>query len=138
MMTRESRKRLVAWLGMIAMLLVTCVPLASQLIAASHGATPSMMYCGMKVGDPAMSSVVQSDTHGTDDKSSQHKAASGQTDVCGYCSFFDHYTSLPTSVVTAPQLVRLLIALTITALAIHGSRTARYPSRRPRAPPAVL
>jgi hypothetical protein len=137
-MTLDTRKRLVAWLGMIAMLLVTCVPLASQLIGASHGATPSLMHCGMKVGDPAMSSVMHSDTHGTDDKSSQHKTTSGQTDVCGYCSFFDHYTSLPTSVVTAHQLVRLLIALSIAALAMHISRAARYPSRRPRAPPIVF
>lgn len=137
-MTLEVRKQLVAWLGIFAILLVICAPLASQLIAVSHSETSSIMYCGMRVGNPAMSNVVQIDVHGTVDKLFPHKTTSGQTDACGYCSFFDHDTALPTTLVTAHQLLCLLIALSIAALAMHVSPTARYPSRRPRAPPAIF
>ena len=137
-MKLEARKQLVAWLGMLAMLLITCAPLASQLFAASHHQVPWQMPCGMRADDAAMSNAMHTSLHGIDDQRSPHKAANGQTDACGYCSFFDHYTSLPTGLVMAHQLVRLVIALSIAALAIHVSRAARYPSGRPRAPPGVF
>lgn len=114
-----TRKHLTAWLGLLAMLLIGCVPLASQLVAASHTGGEHMICSTAATGAPA------------------HAGSMDPADACGYCSFFDHYTSLPTSFAAPARFLRLLIAFTASASTSAPALLKPYPSGCPRAPPGT-
>lgn len=115
-----TRKHLVAWLGLMAMLLISFVPLASQLVAA-NSISGDHMICST-AGDSAPA-------HATD---------MSQADACGYCSFFDHYASLPTSFAAPDQFLRVVVTLAIATTPTAPALLAQYPTGRPRAPPEML
>jgi len=128
MLKFDARKHLVAWLGLIAMLLVGLVPPVSQLIAAAHGTAPTALICGMPIA-----AMQGSDGHATHDK---QPSPSVQGDACGYCSFFDHYTPLPTLLIVPTQFVRTALAMAVTVETGVAALRDSYPASLPRAPPA--
>jgi len=130
MLKLGARRQLTAWLGLVAMLFVSCIPLASQLIAAARNA-PSIMICGLH---EAPADVAAADS-ATASVPPRHKDDAVQTHACGYCNFFDHYTSLPPSLMVVHQLQHVLVTLGMSARPDTATLSSPYPSGRPRDPP---
>jgi hypothetical protein len=125
-------KRLVAWLGIAAMLLLVCAPTASRLLAAAHSLTLSVCTEAVQPGQaPVAINVSLSDHH---DASGKH-TGSHVLDDCGYCSLMMHDAALPSVPPALPSVLLLvLLALVLPPLRRYTPIGA-FPSGRPRAPP---
>ncbi|WP_150790329.1 DUF2946 domain-containing protein [Pandoraea iniqua] len=143
-MTRTSRRRLCAWLGLAAMWLAICVPAISQVLAAHRAATERPIDAAFCTVDGRTQTVVLlSRVQTTDDASAtaRHDSAShaaheshathaDQGDVCGYCSLLANHPPL-----TLPALTG---ALSFAWIARAGPAAVVTPSasRLAFAPPA--
>ena len=120
-MTPQRRKRLTAWLGVIAMWLVVCMPLASQLVAAAQlrGNFDAPLCSAVRSAD--------GDHRGT---SSVALAA------CGYCDLLATHTPAPPVAPVSSTLVLLVAFAAAPVLSTSFTPLGAFPSGRPRAPPA--
>jgi hypothetical protein len=116
-------KHAVAWLGLMAMLLVVLMPLASQLIASAKADAPLGPICSALV--PHSAGRVDSDSP-------------AQLDACAYCNFFDHYVSAPATFVTPQLFVRVVVAIAPVSTVSAFLLLPIYPSGRPRDPPSIF
>jgi hypothetical protein len=116
-------KRAVAWLGLMAMLLVVLMPLASQLIASAKADNPLGAICSAVV--PHSAGHADSDSP-------------AQLDACGYCNFFGHYVSAPTTFVSPQLFVRVVVAIAPISTVSAFLLLSPYPSGRPRDPPSIF
>jgi hypothetical protein len=116
-------KHAVAWLGLMAMLLVVLMPLASQLIAAAKADAPLGAIC----------SAVAPHSAGHADSDSPP-----QLDACAYCSFFNHHVSAPATFVTPQLFVRVVVAIAPVTTVSAFLLLPAYPSGRPRDPPVLF
>ncbi|WP_087688958.1 DUF2946 domain-containing protein [Pandoraea sp. PE-S2R-1] len=143
-MTRTSRRRLCAWLGLAAMWLAICVPAISQVLAAHRAAAERPIDAAFCTVDGKTQSVVLfSRTQATDGVSgtahhdpashathASHASHADQGDVCGYCSLLANHPPL-----TLPALTG---ALSFAWIARAGPAVVVTPSasRLAFAPPA--
>ncbi|QYD68761.1 DUF2946 domain-containing protein [Paraburkholderia edwinii] len=117
-MTLHARRRLSAWLGMLAMCLVVFVPVVSQLVASAHVAEPVAVLCS--------ATQVDGGSHHAGDLLS----------ACGYCDLLaTHAAPPPIPPTIVPVLLLPVVAATV-ALSTRFTPLGAFPSGRPRDPPA--
>ncbi|MBB3260644.1 hypothetical protein F4827_005684 [Paraburkholderia bannensis] len=117
-----ARRRFSVWLALLAMWLVVVVPVASQLMAAAHAATPdtaSILCSATAAQEPASSSHLHTD----------------RLAACGYCSWLAHQPAMPAPPAAALALVAITVAQADALPAAQHVPVAAFPSGRPRAPP---
>jgi hypothetical protein len=112
--------RVTAWLGLVAMWLVVCVPLVSQLVVASREQEPVAALCS--VATPS-------------DTSSHHDAAPGSLSACGYCDLLATHAAMPSVPPAAVQIVTLIVIMAAAVLSVRFTPLGAFPSGRPRDPP---
>ncbi|MGF6758872.1 DUF2946 domain-containing protein [Paraburkholderia sp. GAS42] len=116
-MTFHARRRLSTWLGILAMCLVTFVPVVSQLVASSRAADPIAVLCS--------ATQVDSGRHHAGDLLS----------ACGYCDLLATHAAPPPIPSTVAPVLLLPV---VTASAVPSTRftaLGAFPSGRPRGPP---
>ena len=120
-MKLRIHKHAVAWLGLVAMLLVVFAPLTCQLIASARAKEPVVIVC---------SSVVH------EHSAASHSGSHDQMDACGYCSFFSHHVAA--TIVAPPQALAdaVFVAPRISE-PVAFVPIFTFPSGRPRDPPFV-
>jgi hypothetical protein len=98
------------------------VPVASQLMAAAHAATPdtASILCSATV---AQKTAASSPLH-TD-----------RLAACGYCSLLAHQPAMPSPPAAALALVAITMAQADALPTAQHVPAAAFPSGRPRAPP---
>ncbi|SAK58018.1 hypothetical protein AWB81_01680 [Caballeronia arationis] len=149
-MTRTSRNRIVAWLGIAAMWLAIVAPVVSQTIAARSGvADAEAPMCSAEFVSTLASGALaaQEDEgghhHGGYQQTaraaapdSHHASAADHFDACSYCGLLAH--SLPLLPGAAPRAERVervtRVAVTAGTPAVHAKS---FNAARPRAPPIV-
>jgi hypothetical protein len=112
-----------AWLGLIAMWLVVCVPLVSQLVVASRAHEPIAALCSASA-----SAVTQVDAP-------HHNASADPLSACGYCDLLATHTAMPSVPPVLVQILVLIVATIAPALSMRFTPLGAFPSGRPRAPP---
>lgn len=149
-MTRTSRNRIVAWLGIAAMWLAIVAPVVSQTIAARSGAAdaqaamcpaefaPTLASAAFAAHDDegghhhgAHQAVEAAEAAAPD---SHHASAADHFDACSYCGLLAHNLPiLPGAVPRAERVERVTrVAVAADAPAVH---TKSFNAARPRAPP---
>jgi hypothetical protein len=121
-MNLRRHARITAWLGLIAMWLVVCVPLVSQLVVASRADEPIAALC---------SAVAPVDAPHHD------ASAANPLSACGYCDLFATHTAMPS---VPPVVVRMLVLIAVVIAPVLSTRftpLGAFPSGRPRAPPCA-
>ncbi|CAB3749030.1 DUF2946 domain-containing protein [Paraburkholderia humisilvae] len=118
-MTYRARKRLTAWLGIIAMCLVMLVPLVSQLIVSAYADAPGAVLC----------SALQPDGGDT------HRMNGDPLAACGYCDLLADHVAAPTVPPMMPVLIVLVAIALAPVLSTRFTPLGAFPSGRPRAPP---
>lgn len=108
-----------AWLGLIAMWLVICVPLVSQLVVASRAHEPVAALC---------SAVTPTDM-------SHHDGAADPLSACGYCDLLATHTAMPSVAPVVVQTTALVMTMAAPVLSVRFTPLGAFPSGRPRAPP---
>jgi hypothetical protein len=121
-------KRVAAWLGMVAMLLILCAPTISHLAAAARSIP--MPVC-TEPGMAQQSVVLEADAQ---PESSDHR--SHLLDDCGYCSLMAHEAALPSVPPAPPSPLWLLLPVLLLPALRRFTPIGAFPSGRPRAPPA--
>ena len=114
--------RMTAWLGLIAMWLVVCVPLVSQLVMASRVHEPLAPLCSVST---------QADV-------SHHDASAGPLSglsACSYCDLLATHAAMPSVPPVVAQAFTLVVAVTAPMLSVRFTPLGAFPSGRPRAPP---
>jgi hypothetical protein len=121
-MTLQRYARLTAWLGLVAMWLVVCVPLVSQLVIASRAHEPVAALCS--VAAPL-------------DASSHHDPAPGSLSACGYCDLLATHAAMPSVPPAAVPVLMLAVSMVVPVLSVRFTPLGAFPSGRPRDPPFV-
>lgn len=111
-----------AWLGLIAMWLVVCVPLVSQLVVASRAHEPVAPLC---------SAVASTDT------AHQDASAANPLSACGYCDLLATHAAMPSVPPALVQPLALIVVAIVPMLSMRFTPLGAFPSGRPRAPPLV-
>src|ERR1700710_1392406 len=99
-MTLHARKRLTAWLGIIAMCLIAFVPLVSQLVVSAHAGEPGAALC----------SAIQPDGH------SAHPMNGDSFAACSYCDLLSDHVAVPAIPPVLPVLIVLIFVAAATIL----------------------
>jgi hypothetical protein len=111
-----------AWLGLIAMWLVVCAPLVSQLVMASRAHEPIAPLCS--VAAPA--DVTHHDASAN--------PLSGLS-ACSYCDLLATHAGMPSVSPVVAQALTLVVVVTAPVLSVRFTPLGAFPSGRPRAPP---
>ena len=121
-MSLSTRRRLTAWLGLVAMWLIVLAPVVSQLVVEARSNDPANVEL-CSVMQPAGSMA-----HDLHDGSSLA--------ACGYCDLLAAHPAVPT--VSTPLLlfVVLIVATIVPAPVSRFTPLGAFPSGRPRGPPA--
>ncbi|SAL42016.1 DUF2946 domain-containing protein [Caballeronia telluris] len=148
-MTRTSRNRIVAWLGIAAMWLAIVAPVVSQTIVARSGAADAQAaICSAEFASTLASTALaaQDDEgehhHGAHHAAqaaapdSHHASAADHFDACSYCGLLAHNLPLlPGALPPAERVERVTrVAVAADAPAVH---TKSFNAARARAPPVV-
>jgi hypothetical protein len=121
-MTESVRKRLTAWLGIVAMCLVVLAPVVSQLLVAARAESPEVALC----------SAIHDDAgHARAD----HGSGADPLAACGYCDFFADNIAAPGVPPMLPVLIVLVAIAAAPVLSTRFTPLGAFPSGRPRAPP---
>jgi guanyl-specific ribonuclease Sa len=124
MTTLHRHARLTAWLGLIAMWLVVCAPLVSQLVVAARAQEPVAALCSATT--PSAVSTASS---------AHYDAAPGSLAACGYCDLLATHSAMPSLPPVAVQVLTLVVILVLAVLSVRFTPLGAFPSGRPRAPP---
>jgi hypothetical protein len=119
-MRRPPRKRLTAWLGLIAMWLIVFAPVVSQLVVSARAQEPVAALCST-----------------TQPAGGGHYASADPLAACGYCDLLASHPAMPS---VPPLALTLLVLVAFAAAPVLSTRFTpfgAFPSGRPRAPPAV-
>jgi hypothetical protein len=120
-MTLRRHVHLTAWIGLIAMWLVVCVPLVSQVIASARAHDEPFA---------ALCSAVQT-TDGS------HRTSSDNLAACGYCDLLATHAAMP-SVPEAQLTPLLFVAFALEpTLSTRFTPLGAFPAGHPRAPPTI-
>lgn len=120
-MKLRTRNHTVAWLGMIAMLLVVFAPLVSQLLASARADTPVGIICSAAAGEQP----------GT-----KHSASPDALSACGYCNLLAHHVPAP-AIASSPLPSHVVLAAAPVSAQPAYIPQFEFPSGRPRDPPLV-
>ncbi|GAA4332359.1 hypothetical protein GCM10023144_22190 [Pigmentiphaga soli] len=132
MMVSANGKRLTAWLGIIAMLLLVCAPTVTHLLAAAQNITLSI--CS-EATTPGQSSVALTVSLDEQHDASGHQPGSHALGDCGYCDLLTHEAALPAMPPALPSpLLLVMLALLLPPLR-RFTPIGAFPSGRPRDPP---
>jgi len=120
-MKLRIHKHAVAWLGLMAMLLVVFAPLMTQLIVSAHAEKPIGFICSSAMSEtPAV----------------VHSGSLDKLNACGYCNFFAHH--VPATIIAPPQpLVDAVLAIAQVSPPAVFIPFPAFPSGRPRDPPVI-
>lgn len=118
-MTLRRYANLTAWLGLIAMWLIVCAPLVSQLVIASHEREPVAALCSAA----ASPDVAHQD-------STSHSLS-----ACGYCDLLASHAAMPSLPAAVVPVLTLIVIMTAPVLSVRFTPLGAFPSGRPRAPP---
>jgi hypothetical protein len=121
-MSLTHRRRLTAWLGLVAMCLVVLAPLVSQLVMAARGDDPATA---------ALCSVTQQAGGAVHDVHPGDPLA-----ACGYCDLLADHPAVPAVPAPSLLLVVLIVIAVVPALSTRFTPLGAFPSGRPRGPPA--
>ncbi|OLL32391.1 hypothetical protein BTH42_08095 [Burkholderia sp. SRS-W-2-2016] len=138
-MTARSRNRLTAWLGLVAMWLVVCAPLVSQLLEASRAQALLAPLCSTHHPAGALdanSATLASVTTPTN-PAPVHLSHDDAFGACGYCNLLQHHVAMPTFAAIAPPAALPLTGTVPPTLSTRFTPLGAFPSGRPRAPPVV-
>jgi len=125
-------KRLAAWLGITAMLLLVCVPTVSRFLAVTHMLTLSVCAEATRSGRaPVAIQVPMGDRH---DAPGKHRG-SHILDDCGYCTLMTHDAALPSVPPALPAMLWLVVLVFVLPPVRRYIPIGAFPSRLPRAPP---
>ncbi|PMS38351.1 DUF2946 domain-containing protein [Trinickia symbiotica] len=119
-MTLRRHARLTAWLGLIAMWLIVCVPIVSQLVVASHEGEPVAALCSA-----------------TESPDVSHHSAPDSLSACGYCDLLATHAAMPALPAVAAPMLTLVVIMTAPVLSVRFTPLGAFPSGRPRDPPLV-
>jgi hypothetical protein len=142
-MTRISRNRFVAWLGIAAMWLAIVVPVVSQSIAArENAADPQAPICSAEFVSTLVS-VALGDEHGEHQAAapaahdSHHASSADHFAACSYCGLLAHHLSLrPGDALHVSRVERVTrVARIAIRAAVH---TKTFNAAHPRAPPVIV
>jgi hypothetical protein len=130
-MVSACGKRVAAWLGIVAMLLLVCVPTVSHFMHAAHDNMALPLCTAAESGhESAAVTFASSGTHET-----THDAGAHLLDDCGYCHLIRHDAALP----SVPAGLPLVLWFCILVLVLLPTRCftpiGAFPAGRPRAPP---
>ncbi|NWA25004.1 DUF2946 domain-containing protein [Pseudomonas gingeri] len=115
----SGRRRIGAWLSLLAMLLVFAGPLIGQGLSLAHGAAPANDdICGAVPG-PSLA-----DHHGT-----------MLWEKCGYCSLLFQHPALSDSHALAPRLALVPVSFAHNHFIPEQASAPVFPGARSRAPP---
>ncbi|WP_345798303.1 DUF2946 domain-containing protein [Castellaniella sp. MT123] len=123
-------KRVSAWLGIIAMLLLVCAPTVSHFMHATRSMTLPLCTVAQFGHSSAAITVSVSNAHDTD-----HGADSHLLDDCGYCHLLQHDAVLPSVSAGSPPVLWLFILALVLLPARCFTPIGAFPAGRPRAPP---
>lgn len=144
-MTRISRNRFVAWLGIAAMWLAIVVPVVSQSIAArENAADPQAPICSAEFVSTLVS-VALGDEHGEHGEhqaaaaaahDSHHASSADHFAACSYCGLLAHHLPLlPGDALHVSRVERVTrVARIATRASVHAKT---FNAAHPRAPPVV-
>lgn len=125
-------RRLAAWLGIAAMLLLVCVPTVSRFLAVTHRLTLSVCTEAAQPGQaPAAIKVSLDDHHDTPGK----HTGSHALDDCGYCTLMTHDAALPSVPPALPAMLWLVVSVLVLPFLCRYTPIGVFPSGLPRAPP---
>ena len=114
-----------AWLGLIAMWLIVCVPLVSQLVMASRAHEPIAPLCSV---------VAPADVSRPDASANPLSGLS----ACSYCDLLATHAPMPSVPPVVAQALMILVAVvTAPVLSVRFTPLGAFPSARPRAPPLI-
>jgi hypothetical protein len=126
-MTTHKRKKLTAWLGLIAMWLIVFAPVVSQLVAFERAEQPIAALCSaLQPGGPS--------DHSAGSLGASHDAS---LSACGYCDLLATHVAIPSVPATAMPALIIVVLGTVATLATRFTPLGAFPSGRPRAPPFV-
>ncbi|MCC8396012.1 DUF2946 domain-containing protein [Paraburkholderia sp. MMS20-SJTR3] len=138
-MTARSRNRLTAWLGLVAMWLVVCAPLVSQLLEATRAQEPLAPLCSTHhpagAFDANSATITSVASHAN--PAPVHLSHDDAFGACGYCNLLQHHVAMPTLAATSPPAALLLTGTVPPTLSTRFTPLGAFPSGRPRAPPVV-
>ncbi|WP_438391723.1 DUF2946 domain-containing protein [Caballeronia sp. DA-9] len=118
-MNPHANRRLIAWLGMIAIWLIVLAPVVSQLVVAARNHQPVTALCSAMA--PSADTV--------------HAHDAGMS-ACGYCDLLADHAALPTVPFFPAVLVMLVTIAAASTLSTRFTPLGAFPSGRPRGPPA--
>lgn len=119
-MTYQTRKHLTVWLGLIAMWLVVCAPVISQLAASARAHEPVAALCSAaQTGDTV------------------HRTQADSLAACGYCDLLATHAAMPSVPPAALSMLVLIVIAPAPVLSTRFTPLGAFPSGRPRAPPAA-
>lgn len=154
-MTYRVRRKLTAWLGLIAMCLVAFAPTISHFVRAERvvavpictadGAGVAhrlMLLPGSMPGISSMAglAVMTIGTTGAEDMHGMHghqAPGSQPMDDCGYCDLLNHAPAMPTLPPAPLAPLLLLFSIFVLPALTRFTPLGAFPSGRPRAPPAI-
>ncbi|MDR5818762.1 DUF2946 domain-containing protein [Caballeronia sp. LZ033] len=116
-MTIHAHRRLSAWLGIIAMCLITLVPLVSQMVQAHQAQQPAAVLCS------------------SDHQSHQARQSEDMLSACAYCDLLTTHAAMPSVPPRVDMPVILAIASAVLILSVRFIPSGAFPSGRPRGPP---
>jgi len=125
-------KRLAAWLGMIAMLLIACAPTVSHL--AANARTVAATVCG-ETATPAQTLLITLDGRQDDPHTAGGQPDPHVLDDCGYCGLMTHEAALPSVPPALPSPLPLLMLTMLLPALFRFTPIGAFPCGRPRAPP---
>ncbi|NWD71835.1 DUF2946 domain-containing protein [Pseudomonas gingeri] len=123
----SGRRRIGAWLSLLAMLLVFAGPLIGQGLSLAHGAGPANDdICGAVPGPSlaAQQGAGSADHHGT-----------MLWEKCGYCSLLFQHPALSDSHALAPRLALVPVSFAHNHFIPEQASAPVFPGARSRAPP---
>jgi hypothetical protein len=121
-MKLRIHKHAVAWLGLVAMLLVVFAPLTCQLIASARAKESAGIVCS---------------TGSHEHSAASHSTSHDQMDTCGYCSFFSHHVAAATIVAPPQALADAVFVAPRISEPNAFIPISTFPSGRPRDPPVT-
>jgi hypothetical protein len=141
-MTRTSRNRFVAWLGIAAMWLAIVVPVVSQSIAArEYAADPQAPICSAEFASTLVS-VALGDEHSDHQAAApaahggHHASSADHFAACSYCGLLAHHLPLlPGDALHVSRVERLTRVARIATRAVVHAKS--FNAAHPRAPPVV-
>lgn len=132
LMTRTSRNRIVAWLGIAAMWLAIVAPVVSQTIAARAAAGDTEILCSVD----SLESVEAHHHLEAQADSSHHASAAGHFEACSYCGLLAH--NLPLLPGVSPAVARVERVVRVAQVERVSAVYAKsFNAAHSRAPPVV-